>query len=80
MNGGIGCQLVGLGSGCRPEFKPFPHSVSLNKKLHSTVFVSTPHPPVGLSLRFLSLSGEVACESFILQILLYLVLFDPFSN
>lgn len=36
MNGGIGCQHVGLGSGCRPEFKPFPHSFSLNKKLHST--------------------------------------------
>lgn len=37
MNGGIGCQHVGLGSGCRPEFKPFPHSFSLNKKLHSTL-------------------------------------------
>ena len=52
MNGGIGCQHVGLGSGCRPEFKPCSHSFSLNKKLHSTLS--------RLSLRFLSLSGKVA--------------------
>ena len=31
MNGGVSCQHAGLGSGCRPKFKPCPHIFPLNK-------------------------------------------------
>lgn len=75
MNGGVGCQHIGLE--CRPEFKPCPHIFSFEQETLLD-FVLTPHPPEGLSLRFLSLSGKVA--SLVPQIRLYLILFNPFSN
>lgn len=62
---------VGLSSSLVLTFFSFEQETLLD-------FVLTPHPPVGLSLRFLSLSGKVA--SLVPQILLYLILFNPFSN
>lgn len=62
---------VGLSSSLVLTFFSFEQETLLD-------FVLTPHPPVGLSLKFLSLSGKVA--SLVPQILLYLILFNPFSN
>ena len=62
---------VGLSSSLGLTFFSFEQETLLD-------FVLTPHPPEGLSLRFLSLSGKVA--SLVPQILLYLILFNPFSN